>query len=127
MPLFWTDSLVLCCSDIAVCKKWWIETFECRQAKVPADWDCVLPSDVALTLPGAETPTVLLNDRAEVQQAGYERSNDHLIIFCRNLKKAHEYLRGRGAAAGPIQKGGGTEFFEVRDPEGNVIEICKEP
>jgi hypothetical protein len=50
-----------------------------------------------------------------------------LIIFCSKLKKAHEYLRGRGAAAGPIQDSGGAEFFEVRDPEGNVIEICKEP
>ena len=50
-----------------------------------------------------------------------------MIVFCSKAKKAHEYLQGRGAAPGPIQEGGGTEFFEVRDPEGNVIEICKEP
>jgi hypothetical protein len=94
---------------------------------VPADWDCSLPSDVALTLPGEDVPMILLSDWAEIRQAGYERSNGRPVIFCSKLKKAHEYLRGRGAAAGPIQEGGGTEFFEVHDPEGNVIEVCKEP
>ena len=127
MPLFWTDSTALCCSDVVAVRKWWIESFECKQAKVPADWDCILPSDVALTLPGHDAPAILLNDWAEVRNAGYERSNDHLIIFCRKLKKAHEHLRSRGVAAGPIQETAGTEFFEVRDPEGNVIEICKQP
>ena len=127
MPLFSTDSIVLCCSDVAFCEKWWIDSFGCKRARVPADWDCILPSDVALTLPGQDAPAVLLNDWAEVRKAGYQRSNDRLTIFCSNLKKAHEYLRSRGAAAGAIQENGGTEFFEVRDPEGNVIEICKEP
>ena len=32
----------------------------------------------------------------------------------------------RSTGAGPIQGGGGTEFFEIRDSESNVIEICKE-
>lgn len=49
------------------------------------------------------------------------------MIFTNKLKKAHEYLRSRGATPGPIQDGGGTQFFEIRDPEGNIIEICKEP
>lgn len=127
MPLFWTDSVALCCSNVELCKKWWIESFDCKQVKLPADWDCVLPSDVALILPGDELPRIALSDWAEVRQAGYERSNDHTILFCSKLKKAHEQLRGRGLPAGPIQDGGGTEFFEVSDPEGNVIEICKEP
>jgi hypothetical protein len=94
---------------------------------VPADWDDRLSSDVALTLPGEDVPKILLSDWAEVRQAGYERSNGHAMLFCTKLKKAHEYLRGRGATVGPIQEGGGTEFFEVQDPEGNAIEVCKEP
>jgi hypothetical protein len=49
------------------------------------------------------------------------------MIFCTNLKKAHQYLRDRGGAPSPIQDGGGTQLFELRDPEGNIIEICKEP
>lgn len=127
MPLLWTDSIALCCSNVAACKQWWIDSFDCKQAKVPAEWDCVLPSDVALTLPGHDVPAILLNDWAEVRKAGYEASKDRPIIFCSKLKKAHDYLRGRGVAAGPIQHGGGTEFFEVCDPEGNVIEVCREP
>jgi|SRR5579862_926254 len=127
MPMLWTDSVALCCSNLAACKQWWIETFDCKAVKVPADWDCVLPSDVALTLPGGGGPTILLSDAMEVQKAGYERSNAGAIIFCSKIEKAHEYLRGRGAAAGAIQDGGGTQFFEIRDPEGNIVEICREP
>jgi hypothetical protein len=127
MPLFWTDSIALCCSNLAVARKWWIESFDCEEVKVPEDWDCSLPSDVALRLPGDELPTILLSDWAEVRGAGYERSNGHSIIFCNKLTKAQEYLRRRGATTGPIQDGGGTEFFEVRDPEGNIVEVCREP
>lgn len=127
MALFYTDSLSLVCANVDVEKQWWIAAFDCKEAMVPKDWDCPLPSDVALKLPGADTPAVLLSDRTEVQQAGYERQSDHTILFCTNVKKAHEYLRVRHATPGPIQEAGGTQFFEVHDPDGNVIEICKEP
>ena len=127
MPLFWTDSIALCCSNIATVKKWWMDSFDCKQARIPADWDCVLPSDVALTLPGHDRPTILLSNWEEVRGAGYQRSNDHPIIFCHKLEKAKEHLQRRGLAASAIQQGSGTEFFEVHDPEGNSIEICIEP
>jgi catechol 2,3-dioxygenase-like lactoylglutathione lyase family enzyme len=94
---------------------------------VPADWDEPLPSDVALKLPGHDEPVIVLIDRAEVQRAGLALPTDRPILFCGKVERAHEYLEGRGASPGPIQDGGGTQFFEVRDPEGNVIEICKEP
>lgn len=125
MSLFFTDSLVLCYSNLAAAKEWWIRTFDCKHMKTP-DWDYPLPSDIALSLPGDAEPTILLSSRAEVERAGL-LLNDHPIIFCEKLKKAHEYLHGKGAAPGPLQDGGGTQFFEIRDPEGNVVEICKEP
>jgi len=127
VALFYTDSLALVCANVDVEKQWWIGAFDCKEVKVPKDWDCALPSDVALQLPGADAPTVLLSARAEVQQAGYDRQNDHATVFCTKVKKAHEYLRAKNVAPGPIQEAGGTEFFEVHDPDGNVIEICKEP
>jgi hypothetical protein len=127
MPLFWADSIALCCTKVGACKTWWVESFGCKQTSVPPEWDRILPSDVALVLPGDDRPTILLSDWAEIRQAGYERPNGHPIIFCSRLKKVHEYVRIRGAAAGPIQQGGAIEFFEVRDPENNVIEVCREP
>jgi hypothetical protein len=126
MALFRKDSISLCCSDVGATKQWWGQVFDCKEVKMP-NWDDPLPSDVALRLPGAVEPTILLSNIAEVRQAGLERSNGRPIIFSDKLKKAHEYLCSRGVAAGPIQDGGDTQFFEIRDPEGNVIEICKEP
>jgi hypothetical protein len=126
MALFWTDSIVICCSNVESAKRWWIETFECNQAKVPEEWDEPLLSDKALKLPGADEPTILLNDRNEVKLAGLAMPADRPILFCHKLEKAYEYLEGKRASPGPIQETGGTQFFEVRDPEGNVIEICEE-
>ncbi len=128
MALFRSDSVVLWYSNVDAAKNWWVNAFDCKQAKVPTDWDNPLPSDVALKLPGYDEPTVLLSDRTEAKQAGIDRSSSVVpVIFSDKLKKAHEHLSSRGVLPGPIQSGGDTEFFEIRDIEGNVIEICKEP
>ncbi|HWF09423.1 MAG TPA: hypothetical protein VG297_13230 [Bryobacteraceae bacterium] len=127
MALFYTEFLSLACLNVQAEKQWWIAAFDCKETKAPVDWDCPLPSDVALKLPGADQPTILLGDKTEIERAGYDRHNDHPLIFCTNLKKAHEHFRVGIAPAGSIQDAGGTQVFEVRDPEGNAIEICKEP
>jgi len=128
MPLFYTDSVTLTYSNVEAAKRWWIDVFECKVVKVPADWDCPLPSDVALQLPGHGAPTILLSAKAEVEQAGFERSSPVAsIIFCEKLKKGLEQFTNRGVLTGLIQDGGDTQFFEIRDTEGNVIEICNEP
>jgi len=126
MARFWSDAINLCYADVQAAADWWVKTFECDEVKAP-DWDDPLPSDVALKLPGDSEPTICLRDRAEVDKAGLAGSDDHPIIFCSKLQKAHDYLLSRDAAPGPIQGGGDTQFFEIRDPEGNVVEICKEP
>jgi hypothetical protein len=128
MALFRTDSVVLTYSNIEGAKQWWIDAFDCKVAKAPSDWDNPLPSDVALKLPGDSEPTILLNARAEVERAGFERSSPVVsVIFCDKLKKAYEQLSSRGVLAGPIQDGGDMQFFEIRDIEGHLIQICKEP
>lgn len=122
MPLFWTDSIVLSYSDVNTAKQWWITAFGCKEVAAPPDWDKQLPSDVALKFPGDETPTVLISSRSEGRV-----SSEHPIIFTGKIKRAYEHLRDRGVVAGPAHEECGTEIFEIRDPEGNVIEICKEP
>lgn len=89
---------------------------------MPPDWDEPLPSDVTLKLPGNESPTVLLGSRSEGRG-----SSGHPVIFTGKVKKAYEHLRARGVATGAVHEEWGTEMFKVTDPEGNAIEICKEP
>jgi hypothetical protein len=126
-PLFGTDSIVLSYSNLDAAKKWWIDTFDCKVVKAPRDWDNPLPSDVALQLPGHDAPTILICSRTEIEQA-------HLAIpapvvsdmFCNKLEKARDYLSRRGVVPEPLQDGGDMKFFEIRDIEGNLIQICKE-
>lgn len=127
MALFYTDSITLTYTDVEAAKRWWVDAFECKVTNVPSDWDCQLPSDVALQLPGHDAPTILLNLKSEVEKAGFDRPNPVAsVMFCSKLKKGHEQLASRGIAGGPIQDGGDTQFFEIRDLGGNLIEICKE-
>jgi hypothetical protein len=127
MSLFYTDSITLAYSNVEGAKRWWIDAFDCKVASVPPDWDCPLPSDVALQLPGHSAPTILLSARAEVQQAGFDRPAAVVsVISCNKLRKGHEQLTNRGVLAEPIQDAGDTQFFEIHDTEGNVIEVCKE-
>ena len=128
MGLYRADSVALSYSNVEAAKQWWIDTFGCKVVRVPQDWDNPLPSDVALTLPGDSEPTILLSAQSEVAQARFDRPSPvSTSIFCDKLKKAHEHLSSRGVLAGPIQDGGDMQFFEIRDPEGQLIEVCKEP
>ena len=123
MALFYFDVTELCYSDLQAAKRWWIETFDCRQVPIPPNWEDICPSDIALLTPEAKLPLILLSDKAEVDcdEAVVP------IISCKKLEKAREYLSERGVIAGPLQDGGDCQFFEIRDSEGHVIEICTEP
>ena len=128
MALFRTDSLVFFYSNVEAAKQWWMKAFDCKAMKVPPDWDNPLPSDVALKLPGYNEPTILLTDRTEAEQAGMgDSATVAPVIFCDKLSKAQDWFSGRGVVAAPFQEDSETQFFEIRDLEGNSIEICKEP
>ncbi len=128
MALFRTDSLVFFYSNVEAAKQWWIKAFDCRAMKVPSEWDNPLPSDVALGLPGYSEPTILLSDRAEAEQAQVgQPATVAPILFCDKLNKAQEWFSGRGIITAPIQEDSETQYFEIRDLEGNSIEICREP
>ena len=127
MGLFRADSVALTYSNVEGAKQWWIDTFGCEVVKIPQDWDNSLPSDVALRFPGDKEPTIVLSDQSEVAQARFDRPSPVATsIFCDKLKKAHEHLSSRGVLAGEIQDAGDMQFFEIRDLEGHLIEVCKE-
>ena len=53
---------------------------------------------------------------------------DRPILDTRSAAKAREWLLARGVEVGPVQTDiQGTHFVEMRDLEGNMIEICEEP
>ncbi|MBZ5656344.1 MAG: VOC family protein [Acidobacteriia bacterium] len=57
------------------------------------------------------------------------RPTDELthMLYSSSLKKAREFLMSRGVNVGDIQQDRqGTHYFEMRDLEGNVIEITEE-
>ena len=123
---FYTDSLVLTYTSVEAAKQWWIDTFGCKVEKVPAEWDNPLASDVALKFPQDKEPTILLCARSEMEQAKLDPPSAVVsTIFCDNLKKAHERL-STCILVGPMQEGGDTQYFEIRDIEGHLIQVCKE-
>jgi hypothetical protein len=127
MGLFRTDSIILSYTDVEAAKQWWVNAFGCKVEKAPSDWDNPLPSDLALTLPGDDVPTILLSSRSEMEQEHLDTTPPIVsVMFCDKLEKGHEHLASRGISVGPIQDGGDMEFFEIRDLEGQLIEICKE-
>lgn len=67
MPLFWTDSIALCYSDLAAAKRWWIQSSIARKRRYLTIGNCTLQSDVALRLLGHKVPTILLSDWTEVR------------------------------------------------------------
>lgn len=49
-------------------------------------------------------------------------------LYTINIKKAYDYTCSHGIVTGPIEQDAqGTQYFEIRDPDGNVIEVCEEP
>lgn len=50
------------------------------------------------------------------------------ILYTTNIKKAYDYTSSHGVVRGSIEQDAqGTHFFEIRDLDGNVIEVCEEP
>jgi hypothetical protein len=104
--------------DIAALTAWYIDKLGLRKSKVEVDdgEDCVAlgfsKDDYALCLGPRGLPT------------------DESIprLYSSNLKRAKESLFSRGVNVGEIQQDRqGTSFFEMRDPENNLIEISEEP
>jgi catechol 2,3-dioxygenase-like lactoylglutathione lyase family enzyme len=59
---------------------------------------------------------------------GASADKRHVILFAKNLKKAHQWLASRGVAVEPTTiDSGGNRLFRFQDLEGNTIEVCVEP
>ena len=105
-------------TDIAAATAWYIEKLGLRIVNVELDdgGDCVALG--------------FSKDDYAVCLGPVGRSSEELthMLNSSNLKKARELLISRGVNVSEIQQDRqGTQYFEMRDLEGNVIEISEEP
>jgi hypothetical protein len=50
------------------------------------------------------------------------------ILLTKNINQAPDYVSSRAASVGPMERDAqGTPYFEIRDLDGNVIEVCEPP
>ncbi|MBZ5550799.1 MAG: VOC family protein [Acidobacteriia bacterium] len=104
--------------DMAAATTWYIQKLGLRKVDVELDdgEDCVAlgfeKDECALCLGPPGRPTDELTP----------------MLYSSNLRKAREFLISTGVNVSEIQKDRqGTHYFEMRDLEGNVIEITEEP
>ena len=123
---FSTDSVALTYASPETAVGWWNQLFGAKRIEPAADRDYALPSDVWLTL-GTDDPAVYIAKLSEVRGIGLEWiGGEHHIVFCGDIELAHKHFLEQGAMPTAIHDGRGPRYFEITDPEGNVIEICED-
>jgi catechol 2,3-dioxygenase-like lactoylglutathione lyase family enzyme len=99
---------------------WYIEKLGLREIKTDMD-DC--EGCVALGFDKEEYAVTV----GPFDPAGASDEFTHSLCTG-NIKKAHAFLTSRGVQVTEIQQDRqGTYYFEMRDLEGNVVEITEEP
>ncbi len=114
------DSNYVPVTDVPAATSWYIEKFGLRRVNVELDdgEDCVAlgfeRDDCAVVLGPRDKPA--------------EPGEPTTMLFTSNARKAREFLISRGVNASEIQQDEqGTRYFEIRDLEGNELEITEEP
>jgi catechol 2,3-dioxygenase-like lactoylglutathione lyase family enzyme len=104
--------------DLAAAVSWYKEKFGIREVEVEMD-----DSEGCVALGFSNDEYILA-----LGPTGKRTEELRPLLYAANIKKARELLNSRGANASEIaQDAQGTRYFEIRDLEGNVIEICAEP
>jgi hypothetical protein len=102
--------------DIAAATHWYIQKLGLRKVDVEMDNS---EGCVALGFEKDEYAFCL-------GPAGQKTEELTPMLYSSNLKKAREFLISRGVTVSEIQQDRqGTRYFEMRDLEGNVVEINK--
>ncbi|MFI5111783.1 MAG: VOC family protein [Terriglobales bacterium] len=105
--------------DLDAAAKWYAQVFGCESAESSDD-----SGERTLTLQFSEEDTGLMLCPSATSPA-----NDlPPIIYTSKAAKANDLLVKRGVMVGPVQQDAqGTNFFEVRDCDGNLLEVSEEP
>jgi catechol 2,3-dioxygenase-like lactoylglutathione lyase family enzyme len=104
--------------DIAAATAWYIEKLGLRKVEVELD-----DGDGCVALGFSKDEYALCLGPPGRSSEEFTRS-----LNASNVKKAREFLIARGVNVSEVQEDRqGTHLFEMRDLEGNVIEISEEP
>lgn len=113
------DSFYIGVLDLVAATSWYKEKLGLQE--VPAEIDDT-EGCVALGFSKKDQTSVVLGPRGEATDGTTP------MLYASNLKKAREALSSRGVSVGEVQQDRqGTHYFEMRDLEGNVIEVSEEP
>lgn len=121
MPLLTiADSFYIGVVNIESATSWFIEKLGLQ--KVPAEMDDP-KGCVALGFSKKDQTCI-----AVLGPQGKPTDRTVPMLYASNIGKAREVLGSRGVNVGGIQEDRqGTHYFEMRDLEGNVIEVSEEP
>ena len=113
------DSFYIGVLDLTATTSWYIEKLGLQ--KVPVEMDDP-EGCVALEFSKKDEVAICLGPR------GKPTDGTTPMLYASNVKKAREVLSSRGVNVRAIQQDRqGTYYFEMRDLEGNRIEVSEEP
>jgi hypothetical protein len=113
------DSFYVGVRDIAAASSWYMEKLLLKKTNVELDEG---EGCVGFIFP-KELPSTIVLGPMRGPTDGTTR-----MLYADDAKKAREWLSSRGVNVGAIEKDQqGTQYFEMRDLEGNVIEVSEEP
>ena len=120
MSLLWVaDSFYVGVRDIAAATSWYIEKLGLERTEVELDDG---EGCVALIFPKEISAPIVLGPLV-TSSDGTTR-----MLYTGAIKKAREWLSSRGVNVGALEEDRqGTHYFEMRDMEGNAIEVTEAP
>ena len=104
--------------DLDAAARWYAQTLGCRFSESSDD-------------EGQRTIDLYFDEDDPGMTLGplsYPPNDTPPILYTNNAAKANDYLSRKNVLADPVQQDAqGTKFFEIRDCDGNVLEISEEP
>ena len=121
-PFYIPDNYAVDVRNLAPAREWYKERLELREAQTDRTEDSGRPfADLCISTNDSFLSLVEL-------EPGASAESRHIVLFAKNLEKAHLWFSGRGIAVEPITAdSGGNRLFRFQDLEGNKIEVCVEP
>ena len=120
MSLLWVaDSFYVGVHDMAAATSWYIEKLGLKRTTVELDDG---EGCIGLIFPKELANAIVLGP------LGAPSEGTTRMLYTGAIKKAREWLISHGVTVGAVERDRqGTQYFELLDLEGNVIEVAEEP